>query len=44
MSKFIFDKNFANEIGFDYNKYIDPIVSKLSEVSKTPFFKKQVKK
>ncbi|MCG3694909.1 replication endonuclease [Aliarcobacter butzleri] len=35
MTNFTFDKDFGNEIGFNYNEYIDPIISKLNETSKT---------
>ncbi|MCT7548087.1 replication endonuclease [Aliarcobacter butzleri] len=32
MTNFTFDKDFGNEIGFNYNEYIDPIIEKLNEV------------
>ena len=35
MTNFTFDKDFSNEIGFNYNEYIDPIIEKLNETSKT---------
>ncbi|WP_123377610.1 replication endonuclease [Aliarcobacter butzleri] len=34
MTNFTFDKDFGNEIGFNYNEYIDPIIEKLNKVSK----------
>lgn len=34
MTNFTFNKDFGDEIGFNYNEYIDPIVSKLNEISK----------
>ena len=34
MTNFTFDKDFGNEIGFNYSKCIDPIVEKLNEISK----------
>ncbi|WP_152633232.1 replication endonuclease [Aliarcobacter butzleri] len=34
MTNFTFNQDFSNEIGFDYDKYIDPIIEKLNEVSK----------
>ncbi|WP_151944553.1 replication endonuclease [Aliarcobacter butzleri] len=34
MTNFIFDKDFGNEIGFNYSECIDPIIEKLNEVSK----------
>lgn len=34
MTNFTFDKDFSNEIGFNYSECIDPIIEKLNEVSK----------
>lgn len=34
MTNFTFDKDFSNEIGFNYSECIDPIIKKLNEVSK----------
>ncbi|MDH1976344.1 replication endonuclease [Aliarcobacter butzleri] len=34
MTNFTFNKDFGDEIGFNYNECIDPIIKKLNEVSK----------